>query len=75
MKEALLYEKTGKGKIKCHLCAHFCNISPGSRGICAVRENVDGTLYSLVYGKVIANNRTSKYPSTQSSIKTFPVRT
>lgn len=56
MKEALLYEKTGNGKIKCHLCAHFCNISPGSRGICAVRENVDGTLYSLVYGKVIANN-------------------
>ena len=56
MKEALLYEKTGQGKVRCYLCAHLCNISPGRRGICAVRENVEGTLYSLVYGKVVADN-------------------
>jgi pyruvate formate lyase activating enzyme len=56
MKEALLYEKAGDGKVKCFLCAQRCVISPGKRGICAVRENVDGTLYSLVYGKVIAKN-------------------
>jgi pyruvate formate lyase activating enzyme len=29
---------------------------PGKRGICGVRENRDGKLYSLVYGKAIAVN-------------------
>lgn len=56
MKEALLYEKIGDGKVKCHLCNQYCTISPGKRGICAVRENRDGTLYTLVYGKVIARH-------------------
>lgn len=56
MKEAFLYEKTVDKKVQCFLCAHRCLISPGKRGICAVRENIDGTLYSLVYGKVIAMN-------------------
>jgi len=56
MKEAFLYEKIGNGKVKCHLCAHNCSISPGRRGICAVRENRDGILYTLVYGKIIARH-------------------
>lgn len=56
MKEAMLYEKIADGKAKCHLCNHYCTIPPGKRGICAVRENRDGTLYTLVYGKVIARH-------------------
>ena len=56
MKEARFYEPLGDGKVKCFLCAQYCTISPGKRGICAVRENRDGTLYSLVYGKVIARH-------------------
>ena len=56
MKEALLYEKVGDGKVQCFLCSHRCKIVPGKRGICAVRENRDGTLYSLVYGKIIAKH-------------------
>jgi pyruvate formate lyase activating enzyme len=56
MKEAVLYEKLEKARVKCNLCAHRCSIIPGKRGICAVRENRDGTLLSLVYGKVIALN-------------------
>jgi len=43
-------------KVQCSLCSHRCLISPGKRGICAVRENRDGVLYSLVYDKVIARN-------------------
>lgn len=54
MHEALLYEKGDDHAVRCRLCNHYCTISPGKRGICAVRENRDGTLYSLVYGKVIA---------------------
>lgn len=56
MKEAGFYKKIGGGKVKCVLCSHYCTISPGRRGICAVRENRDGILYSLVYGKVIARH-------------------
>ncbi len=56
MKEAMFYEKLDEGKVKCHLCCHYCVIKPGKRGRCAVRENRDGTLFSLVYGKIIAGH-------------------
>ncbi|MEW6115484.1 MAG: AmmeMemoRadiSam system radical SAM enzyme [Nitrospirota bacterium] len=56
MHEARLYEKTGDGKVKCFLCPQYCSISPGKRGICAVRENREGVLYTLVYGKVAAKH-------------------
>ena len=54
MKEALLYEKLKNNQVKCLLCNHHCLINPGKRGICGVRENQDGSLFSLVYGKVIS---------------------
>jgi pyruvate formate lyase activating enzyme len=54
MKEAMLYEKLEEKKVKCHLCAHSCIIKDGKRGICSVRENREGTLYSLVYGMAIS---------------------
>ncbi len=56
MKEALLYKKLTGRKVQCQACAHYCLISPGQRGICRVRKNRDGKLYSLVYGKAIAVN-------------------
>ena len=54
MKEALLYQKLERGKVKCLNCPHYCVISPGQRGICGVRENINGKLYALNYGKAIA---------------------
>jgi pyruvate formate lyase activating enzyme len=54
--EALLYEKEAGNQVSCGLCAHRCRIDPDRRGICGVRENRDGTLLSLVYGSVIAEN-------------------
>jgi len=56
MKEAVFYQKLEENKVKCNLCHHKCTISPGKRGICQVRENRDGILYSLVYGKLIASH-------------------
>lgn len=56
MKEAMLYKTLGEGKVECYLCNHRCSISPSRRGICGVRENRDGKLYSLVYGRVISMN-------------------
>ena len=45
-----------KKRVECFLCAHNCQIKEGKRGICQVRENRDGVLYSLVYGKLISQN-------------------
>jgi pyruvate formate lyase activating enzyme len=39
--------------VRCDLCAHHCRIPPGKSGICGVRANHDGELYTLVYGKAI----------------------
>jgi pyruvate formate lyase activating enzyme len=44
------------GAVRCKLCAHRCLIRPGHKGVCLVRENVDGALYSLVYGRVVSAN-------------------
>jgi pyruvate formate lyase activating enzyme len=54
--EGILYEKNSDSSVKCRLCAHYCIIKTGKRGTCRVRENRDGTLYSLVYGKLVARN-------------------
>lgn len=56
MKEAMFYEKLEDNKVRCYLCNHKCIIKDGKRGICYVRENKGGILYSLVYGKIISMN-------------------
>ncbi|HEU0265403.1 MAG TPA: AmmeMemoRadiSam system radical SAM enzyme [Geobacterales bacterium] len=54
MHEALFYERQGKNSVRCGLCRFRCLIANGHRGICNVRENREGTLYSLVYGLAVA---------------------
>lgn len=56
MHEALFYQPGDDNQVSCNLCSHRCRIKPGKRGICGVRENRDGTLYSLVYGRLVAEN-------------------
>ena len=56
MKEAMFYSKLEEDKVDCFLCAQHCRIKPGKRGKCGVRENHEGTLFSLVYGKLIAHH-------------------
>ncbi len=53
-REALLYTRKGDRGVACRLCAHRCVIPVGERGVCGVRENVDGTLISLVYGRLVS---------------------
>ena len=52
MKEAMFYVRKAGDHVRCGLCRFRCLIGDGARGICAVRENQGGTLYSLVYGKL-----------------------
>lgn len=56
MKEALFYKADKDNKVICELCNHYCHIKDGKRGICGVRGNRGGILYSLVYGQMIAEN-------------------
>jgi pyruvate formate lyase activating enzyme len=56
LKEAMLYKKMDGDKVFCFLCSHHCRISNGKFGICNVRENKGGTLYTHSYGKLIAQN-------------------
>ena len=54
--EAMLWEKLPDGKIHCFLCPRHCHISPDKAGYCGVRKSENGTLYSLIYGKVASIN-------------------
>ncbi len=53
MVEAQLYERRGDGTVRCLLCNHY-RIDDGHLGICQVRRNVGGALYTLVYGQAIS---------------------
>lgn len=48
------YVSLGDGRIRCTLCPRECEVDPGERGYCEVRENRDGVYYSLVYGNPCA---------------------
>jgi len=52
IREAMFYEKLADNKVQCTLCPWKCKISPGKGGFCGVRENRDGKLYTLIYGKL-----------------------
>jgi len=54
MFEALFYTLLENGKIKCRLCPHECIVNDGKSGLCNVRKNVNGKLYSFVYGNPVA---------------------
>lgn len=56
LKEALLYQKHPDGRVFCQLCPHYCWIDPGKRGICQVRQNRGGSLYTLVFGRTVTQN-------------------
>jgi len=56
MKEALFYEPRPEQKVKCLLCNHGCLIADKDFGLCRVRQNIGGTLYTLNYGKLVASH-------------------
>ncbi|HHS14352.1 MAG TPA: AmmeMemoRadiSam system radical SAM enzyme [bacterium] len=54
MKKASLFRSLEERAVQCLTCAHHCRLKPGQRGVCGVRENREGDLYSLVYGRAVA---------------------
>ena len=49
---AKFYHSAANELIECDLCPHNCKINNNKTGICKVRKNIDGKLYTLNYGKV-----------------------
>ncbi|MBN2455875.1 MAG: AmmeMemoRadiSam system radical SAM enzyme [Sedimentisphaerales bacterium] len=56
LKRAVLWEPQDGQKVRCKLCNWRCLLDEGKTGICAVRKNIGGVLYSLNYDKVCSAN-------------------
>lgn len=56
MHPACFYTKLDNNAVKCHLCRHYCRINDAGNGVCAVRGNRGGVLYSFNYGRIVAAN-------------------
>jgi pyruvate formate lyase activating enzyme len=56
MIKALLAEPGENNGVICHLCAHECRIAEGRTGVCRVRKNLGGELFSLNADRVVAAN-------------------
>lgn len=54
MQPARFWEPAPAGKVRCNLCRFRCLIADGQQGVCGVRENRQGALFTLVYGKAVA---------------------
>jgi len=54
MKKALYYKTLENGVVKCKLCPHYCLIGDNEHGLCNVRVNKQGELYSEFFEKVTA---------------------
>lgn len=64
VKAALLAKPANKGKIRCGVCERGCLIPDKGWGFCKTRCNIDGSLYTIVYGAVssISINPIEKKP-------------
>jgi pyruvate formate lyase activating enzyme len=45
------WEPTEKNKILCTLCPRYCKIGEGQPGFCYIRQNTNGKLYTIGYGR------------------------
>lgn len=52
--EAMFYEALDDMNVQCHMCFRNCVITEGERGFCKSRENIEGMLYTLTYGRPVA---------------------
>ncbi len=53
-READYSEALSDGSVDCTLCPHRCRIGVNDRGFCRTRVNLNGRLYTVVYGNACA---------------------
>jgi pyruvate formate lyase activating enzyme len=63
-KEAAFWKPTKNNVVQCLLCPHHCIIAPENHGICGVRKNENGKLFTLIYGSCssVADDPIEKKP-------------
>ena len=63
-READFWKKIDDKIVQCNLCSHSCKITEGNTGICKVRKNENGKLFSLIYGSAssLASDPIEKKP-------------
>ena len=49
-REASWYRKLPENRVECQLCPRGCQVAASERGGCGVRENREGTYFTLVHG-------------------------
>lgn len=54
VRESLFYRRVSGDKIECTLCERRCIVTPGESGFCRTRLNINGRLYTVVYGVLSA---------------------
>ena len=54
VKETPLHEKLRGDKVRCLVCERRCIIRNGERGFCKTKININGKLYTIVYGDLSA---------------------
>lgn len=54
LKEAMFDHPGKDGRVTCGLCHHRCDLAAEKFGVCGVRQNRGGKLFTHVYGEVIA---------------------
>ncbi len=52
--KASYWRELPDNSVQCQLCPNNCVLSSGKRGLCGNRVNMDGMLYTLVFGKPVA---------------------
>ena len=52
--ESRFVEKLAEDTVRCTICPRMCTVKPGGKGFCGTKENVDGKLMSLTYGRLSA---------------------
>jgi pyruvate formate lyase activating enzyme len=52
----MLWEPIADEVVHCFVCSHECKIKKWDRGICHVRQNLDGKLATLIYAEVSSMN-------------------
>jgi pyruvate formate lyase activating enzyme len=55
MREASFATRLENSVVRCELCPHHCVCTPGKRGLCLTRQNIDGRLYSLNYCRPVSS--------------------
>jgi len=52
MQKAILFDQLPAKKCRCNVCLRRCVIAPDNLGYCKTRKNIDGSLFSMIYGVV-----------------------